>query len=89
MYQPSTAQRAHPPIFGASPKSFDDKAARSLQGVMDVFEIPTISRGTAVVVVADKFWTAKQARDRLAINWEHWMALALPTGSMRNTNSRI
>jgi len=61
---------AHPPIFGASPKSFDDKAARSLQGVMDVFEIPTISRGTAVVVVADKFWTAKQARDRLAINWD-------------------
>lgn len=61
---------AHPPIFGASPKSFDDKAARSLQGVLDVFEISTISQGTAVVVVADKFWTAKQARDRLAINWD-------------------
>jgi len=61
---------AHPPIFGASPKSVDDKAARSIPGVMDVFEIPTISRGTAVVVVADKFWTAKQARDCLAIDWD-------------------
>jgi isoquinoline 1-oxidoreductase subunit beta len=61
---------AHPPIFGGSPKSVDDKAARSIAGVTDVFEIPTISKGTGVVVVADKFWTAKQARDRLAIDWD-------------------
>ena len=61
---------AHPPIFGGAPKSTDDKAARALPGVMDVFEIPTISKGTAVVVVADKFWTAKQARDRLSIDWD-------------------
>jgi isoquinoline 1-oxidoreductase beta subunit len=61
---------AHPPIFGGSPKSVDDKAARSIAGVTDVFEIPTISKGTGVVVVSDKFWTAKQARDRLAIDWD-------------------
>ena len=61
---------AHPPIYGASPKSVDDKAARSILGVMDAFEIPTVKGGTAVVVVADKFWTAKQARDRLAIDWD-------------------
>jgi isoquinoline 1-oxidoreductase beta subunit len=61
---------AHPPIFGGTPKSIDDKAARGMPGVMDVFEIPTIARGTAVVVVADKFWTAKQARDRLSIEWD-------------------
>jgi len=60
---------AHPPIFGGTPKSIDDKEARSIPNVMDVFEIPTISQGTAIVVVADKFWTAKQARDRLAIDW--------------------
>jgi isoquinoline 1-oxidoreductase subunit beta len=60
---------AHPPLFGASPKSVDDRAARSIPGVMDAFEIPTVKGGTAVVVVADKFWTAKQARDRLAIDW--------------------
>jgi isoquinoline 1-oxidoreductase beta subunit len=61
---------AHPPVFGASPKSVDDKAARSMSGVLDVFEIPTVSKGTAVAVVADKFWTAKQARDRLRIDWD-------------------
>jgi isoquinoline 1-oxidoreductase beta subunit len=61
---------AHPPTFGASPRSVDDKAARSIPGVADIFEIPTISKGTAVAVVADKFWTAKQARDRLRIDWD-------------------
>jgi len=61
---------ARPPIFGASPRSVDDKAARSVPGVADIFEIPSVSRGTAVAVVADKFWTAKQARDRLQIDWD-------------------
>jgi isoquinoline 1-oxidoreductase beta subunit len=61
---------AHPPVFGARPKNVDDKEARSVAGVADVFEIPTMSRGTAVAVIADKFWTAKQARDRLKIDWD-------------------
>lgn len=61
---------AHPPIFGAAPKSVDDKAARSVPGVVDVFEIPTSGKGRAVAVVADKFWTAKMARERLQIDWE-------------------
>ena len=61
---------SHPPIFGASPRSVDDDAARRVPGVVDVFEIPTISKGTAVAVVSDKFWTAKQARDRLKIDWD-------------------
>ncbi|HEV3205763.1 MAG TPA: xanthine dehydrogenase family protein molybdopterin-binding subunit [Terriglobales bacterium] len=61
---------AHPPVFGGSPKSVDDKAARSVPGVADIFQIPTSAKGTAVAVVADKFWTAKQARDRLRIDWD-------------------
>ena len=61
---------AHPPVFGARPNAVDDKAARSIAGVADVFEISTGSGGTAVAVVADKFWTAKQARDRLKIDWD-------------------
>jgi len=60
---------AHPPVFGAWPKTVDDKQARSMPGVVDIFEIPTLAKGKAVAVVADKFWTAKQARDRLQIDW--------------------
>ncbi len=60
---------AHPPVFGARVKSVDDKAARSIEGVRDVFEVPLV-RGSGVAIVADKFWPAKQARDRLQIDWD-------------------
>jgi isoquinoline 1-oxidoreductase beta subunit len=61
---------AHPPVFGAKVKSFDDKAARGLEGVRDVFEIPMTRGGTGVAIVADKFWPAKRARDLLKIEWD-------------------
>src|SRR5438132_2785448 len=60
---------AHPPAFGGRVKSIDDKEARGMLGVRDVFEIPLV-KGTGVAVVADRFWTAKQARDRLKIDWD-------------------
>ena len=60
---------AHSPVFGGRVKSVDDRDARSLDGVRDVFEIP-LAKGSAVAVVADRFWTAKQARDRLKIDWD-------------------
>jgi len=61
---------AHPPVFGARPKTVDDSSARAITGVADVFQIPTVSGGSAVAVVADKFWTAKQARDALKVDWD-------------------
>src|SRR2546425_5119486 len=60
---------AHPPVFGGHVKSLDDKEARAMSGVRDVFEIP-LAKGSGLAVVADKFWTAKQARDRLKIDWD-------------------
>jgi isoquinoline 1-oxidoreductase beta subunit len=60
---------AHPPVFGAKVKTFDTNAARSVGGVQDVFEIPLV-RGSGVAVVADRFWAAKQARDRLHAEWD-------------------
>jgi isoquinoline 1-oxidoreductase beta subunit len=60
---------ARPPVFGGRVRSFNDKDARSIAGVRDVFEIP-LAKGSAVAVVADKFWAAKQARDRLKIDWD-------------------
>ncbi len=64
-----TAVVARPPVFGARVKSFDDKDARRIAGVEDVFDIP-LARGTGVAVVADRFWAAKQARDALKIDWD-------------------
>ncbi len=60
---------ARPPVFGARVKGLDDREARSIAGVHDVFEIPLV-KGSAVAVVADRFWTAKQARERLKIEWD-------------------
>src|SRR5262245_62106175 len=60
---------AHPPVFGGRVKSFTDSEARSIEGVRDVFEIPLVN-GSGVAVVADKFWAAKQGRDRLKIDWD-------------------
>src|SRR3989440_4672141 len=60
---------AQPPVFGGRVKSLDDKDARSIPGVRDVFEIPLV-KGSGVAIVADKFWTAKQARDRLKLDWD-------------------
>jgi isoquinoline 1-oxidoreductase beta subunit len=60
---------AHPPVFGGRVKSLDDKDARSIAGVREVFEIP-LTNGSGVAVVADRFWAAKQARDRLHVEWD-------------------
>ncbi|TPN22285.1 xanthine dehydrogenase family protein molybdopterin-binding subunit [Mesorhizobium sp. B2-3-3] len=60
---------ARPPVFGARVKAFDAQAVRSMEGVRDVFEIPLV-KGSAVAVVADRFWSAKQARDQLKIDWD-------------------
>jgi isoquinoline 1-oxidoreductase beta subunit len=64
-----TAVVARPPVFGARVKGLDDKDARRMAGVRDVFEIP-LARGSGVAVVADKFWAAKRARDALKIDWD-------------------
>src|SRR5262249_11861010 len=46
---------APPPVFGGRVKSFDDKDARKLDGVREVFEM-ALPKGSGVVVVADRFW---------------------------------
>ena len=64
-----TAVVAHPPVFGGKVKSVDDREARKVAGVTQVFEIP-LARGAGVAVVADRFWAAKQGRDRLKVEWD-------------------
>jgi len=60
-----TAMVAHPPLFGATVKSFDATAAKAVKGVVDVVQI---SRGVAVV--AENTWAAMQGREALTVEWD-------------------
>jgi isoquinoline 1-oxidoreductase beta subunit len=59
-----TAVVAHPPLFGATVKSFDPKAAKQVKGVVDVKEI---SHGVAVL--AENTWAAMKGREALVVEW--------------------
>lgn len=54
-----------PPVFGATVKSFDAQAAKSIKGVTDVVQVPS-----GVAVVADGFWPAKKGREALKVEWD-------------------
>ncbi len=56
---------AHPPLFGAKLKSFDDADARKVAGVVDVKKIPQ-----GVAVYANGFYAAAKGRDALKIEWD-------------------
>jgi isoquinoline 1-oxidoreductase beta subunit len=60
-----TAVVAHPPLFGATVKSFDPAPAKAVKGVVDVVQI---SRGVAVL--ADNTWAAIKGRDALKVEWD-------------------
>jgi isoquinoline 1-oxidoreductase beta subunit len=60
-----TAVVAHPPLFGAKVKSFDAAQAKAVRGVVDVVQIPG-----GVAVLAGNFWSAKQGRDALKVQWD-------------------
>ena len=66
-----TAVVAHPPRFGARVESVDAAAAKQVKGVRAVVEIPS-----GVAVVAGDFWSAKQGRDALQIQWDESTAMA-------------
>jgi isoquinoline 1-oxidoreductase beta subunit len=61
---------ARPPTFGGRVRRMDDAAARAIDGVSNIFEIPISRGGTGVAVIADTFWPARQARDLLKIDWD-------------------
>ncbi len=60
-----TAVMIHPPLFGATVKSFDAAKAKAMRGVVDVVPTP---RGVAVV--ADTMWRAVKAREAVTIVWD-------------------
>jgi isoquinoline 1-oxidoreductase beta subunit len=53
------------PVFGGTPKSYDEAKIRGLKGVRQVVQLPN-----AVAVVAASWWQAKKAADTLPVTWD-------------------
>jgi isoquinoline 1-oxidoreductase subunit beta len=70
------ASVAHPPVFGSSVKSFDEKTALGVKGVkqtatIDAFKPPVGFQALGgVAVLADNTWAAMQGKKKLKIEWE-------------------
>ncbi len=60
-----TAVMIHPPMFGATVKSFDASKAKEVKGFVDAVQIP---RGVAVI--ADNMWAAIKAREAVTVAWD-------------------
>jgi isoquinoline 1-oxidoreductase beta subunit len=60
-----TAVMIHPPLFGATLRSFDASKAKAMKGVVDVVATP---RGVAVV--ATGMWEAMKAREVVTLQWD-------------------
>ncbi len=65
-----------PPVVGGKVKSFDAKAAKAIDGVIDVIEIPA-PKGAPVfqpkggiAIVAKNTWAAMKGRRALSITWD-------------------
>jgi isoquinoline 1-oxidoreductase beta subunit len=67
----------HPPVLGQKIKSYDDKAALKVKGVMKTIPIDTFKPPHqfqplgGVAVIADNTWAAFQGRQALKIEWEN------------------
>ncbi|MEW8585313.1 MAG: molybdopterin cofactor-binding domain-containing protein, partial [Candidatus Thiodiazotropha sp.] len=79
-----TALVAHPPRFGAKVRSFDDKVARAIKGVKQVIQIPS-----GIAVVADGFWSAKQGRDALQVEWDESEAFRQSSAEIVDSYSEL
>ena len=76
------AMVVHPPAFGMRVKSVDDKAAKAMPGIRDVFVIKTLEDGyernafdttsftELVAVVGNTTWEVMNARKALKVEWE-------------------
>jgi isoquinoline 1-oxidoreductase subunit beta len=75
------AMIAHPPAFGLKVKSVDDREARAMPGLKDVFTVKTLADDyerngfdttsfTELVVVGNTTWEVMNAKKSLKIEWE-------------------
>jgi isoquinoline 1-oxidoreductase beta subunit len=57
---------AQVPVFGGKVRSFDDSRVKGRRGILKVMSI----EDTAVAVVADNWWRAKEALKDVSIDWD-------------------
>lgn len=66
---------ARSPVVGANVKSFDENAAKSVKGVVGVWNLPQAKQPfvfkplSGVAVVAENSWAAMEGRKKLNIEW--------------------
>jgi len=72
-----TALVARAPVFGAKVRSFDATEAKGRPGVEQVVQVPS-----GVAVVARDFWSARNGRDALHVEWDLGPGAAIDTDSM-------
>ncbi len=72
-----TAVPIHPPMFGATVKSFDASKAKAIAGVVDVVQHP---RGLAVV--AEHMWAALKGREAVTVEWDDSAAMKRSTAEI-------
>jgi isoquinoline 1-oxidoreductase beta subunit len=65
---------ARAPVFGAKLRGCKDEEARKVEGVRGIHRVPT-----GVAVIADHFWAAKTARERLVLDWDLGAAAGFST----------
>jgi len=74
------AALAQPPTLGGSVKTFDGEKVLVMPGVKAV-----VLTSSGVAVVADSWWQARQARDRLIIDWDPGPNAALNDAKIAQT----
>jgi isoquinoline 1-oxidoreductase beta subunit len=79
-----TAVMIHPPLFGATVRSFDAARAKAMPGVVDVVQTP---RGLAVI--ADTMWRALKAREAVTVAWDESRAETASTADLMANYRRI
>jgi len=72
-----TALIARAPVFGGTVKSFDATKAKAVGGVEKVVQVPS-----GIAVVATNYWSAKQGRDALQIEWDEGPGASVDTEKM-------
>ncbi len=66
------------PVFGGTLRSVDERAIAGSRGVIQVVKLPN-----AVAVIADRYWRAKAALDKLPIEWDLGAAAATDSVQFR------